>query len=320
MEPGSLDFERPIEQLENRIAELSRFSSTENIDLSDEINKLKEKVVALRTETFANLTPWQRTQLARHSKRPLLSDYLPRLFTNFIELHGDRRFGDDRAITAGLAKLNGEPVVIIGHRKGKDTRSNLTVNFGMPHPEGYRKACRIMKLAEKFHLPLITFIDTPGAYPGLGAEERGQAEAIAVNLATLSSLQVPIIVVILGEGGSGGALGIGVGDRILMLSNAIYSVASPEACAAILWKDRDKVEDAAKALALTAQDLSKLEIIDEIIEEPLGGAHRDYDLIAERLKASILKHLKELRKLKVDQLVQQRYEQFRKIGRFEESS
>lgn len=320
MEPGILDFERPIEQLENRVAELSRFSSTENIDLSDEINRLKERVIALKTNIFTNLTPWQRAQVARYSRRPLLSDYLPRLFTNFIELQGDRLFGDDLAIAAGLAKLDGETVAIIGHRKGKDTKSNLAVNFGMPHPEGYRKACRIMKLAEKFHLPLLTFIDTPGAYPGLGAEERGQAEAIAVNLAVLSSLRVPVIVVILGEGGSGGALAIGVGDRLLMLSNAIYSVASPEACAAILWKDRAKVEDAARALALTAQDMLRLKIIDEIIEEPLGGAHRDYDLITGRVKGSILKHLEELKKIDVEQLVQQRYERFRKIGEFEEVS
>lgn len=321
MENIYLDFERPIEELENKIAELTELNTRRpNLDLSSQIEELEKQVTRIKRKIFANLTPWQITQLARHPQRPVTSDYISRIFTNFIELHGDRKFSDDPAIICGVAYLEKQPVFIIGHQKGKDTKSNLRYNFGMPHPEGYRKALRIMKLAEKFKKPLITFVDTPGAYPGIGAEERGQGEAIAQNLFTLSQLKIPIIVTIIGEGGSGGALAIGMGDRILMLENAIYSVISPEGCAAILWEDKGKIEESAAALRLTAKDLLELEVIDEIIPEPLGGAHYNIDEMSKELKKALIKHLQEVQKYNISTLVLTRYKKFRKMGKFIEES
>lgn len=314
-----LDFERPIEELENKITELTNEGQT-GLDVSNQIKKLEEQANMLRNKIFANLTPWQVTQLARHPQRPGITDYISKILTNFIELHGDRKYADDPAIIAGIASLDEQTVFIIGHQKGKDTKSNLRCNFGMPHPEGYRKALRVMKLAEKFKKPLITFIDTPGAYPGIGAEERGQGDAIAQNLFTLSQLKTPIIVTIIGEGGSGGALALGVGDKILMLENAVYSVISPEGCAAILWEDKKKVAEAASTLRLTAKDLLELEVIDEIIPEPPGGAHRNIDEICLTLKKGLIKSLHELQKHNSSTLALKRYKKFRKMGQFIEKN
>ena len=311
-----LDFEKPILELERKIEELKKFTSSENIDLSSEIKKLEDKLDKVKREVFEGLTPWQRVQIARHPKRPYTFDYINLIMTDFAEIHGDRVFGDDKALVCGLAKIDGQKVVVMGHQKGRDTKENLMRNFGSAHPEGYRKAMRIMKLGEKFKLPIIVFIDTPGAYPGIGAEERGQAEAIAYNLMEMARVKVPIICFIIGEGGSGGALGIGVGDRICVLENAYYSVISPEGCAAILWKDRARAPDAAKALKLTAQDLLDLGLIDEIVREPLGGAHRDPAKTASAIKESIKKHLKELSALAPAALIEARYEKYRKIGAF----
>lgn len=312
-----LDFERPIEELEDKIIELTNLAKNKiDLDVSNQIEELEKQTNTIRRKIFANLTPWQTTQLARHPQRPTTTDYISKIFTNFIELHGDRRYSDDPSIICGVASLEDQPVFIIGHQKGKDTKSNLQCNFGMSHPEGYRKALRVMKLAEKFKKPIITFIDTPGAYPGIGAEERGQGEAIAQNLFALSQLKTPIIVTIIGEGGSGGALAIGVGDKILMLENAIYSVISPEGCAAILWEDKKKVEESAATLRLTANDLIELEVIDEIIPEPLGGAHRNMDEVSNRLKKTLIKYLQELQKHNTSTLVLKRYKKFRKMGRF----
>ena len=311
-----LDFEKPILELERKIEELKKFTSSENIDLSSEIKKLEDKLDKVKREVFEGLTPWQRVQIARHPKRPYTFDYINLIMTDFAEIHGDRVFGDDKALVCGLAKIDGQKVVVMGHQKGRDTKENLMRNFGSAHPEGYRKAMRIMKLGEKFKLPIIVFIDTPGAYPGIGAEERGQAEAIAYNLMEMARVKVPIICFIIGEGGSGGALGIGVGDRICVLENAYYSVISPEGCAAILWKDRARAPDAAKALKLTAQDLLDLGLIDEIVREPLGGAHRDPAKTAAAIKESIKKHLKELSALAPAALIEARYEKYRKIGAF----
>ncbi|MFH1562674.1 MAG: acetyl-CoA carboxylase carboxyltransferase subunit alpha [Nitrospirota bacterium] len=317
MENIYLDFERPIEELENKIAELTNPGEEKvDSDVSNQIKELEKQANILRNKIFANLTPWQVTQLARHSQRPGTIDYISKIFTNFIELHGDRRYADDSAIIAGIASLDKQTVFIIGHQKGKDTKSNLRYNFGMPHPEGYRKALRVMKLAEKFKKPLITFIDTPGAYPGIGAEERGQGDAIAQNLFTLSQLKTQIIVTIIGEGGSGGALAIGVGDKILMLENAVYSVISPEGCAAILWEDKKKVAEAASTLRLTAKDLLELEVIDEIIPEPAGGAHRNIEEICRTLKKGLIKSLAEIQKHNSSTIVLKRYKKFRKMGRF----
>ena len=290
------------------------FSSGEDVELSQEIKRLEKRAEKLRQEIFSNLTPWQRVQLARHPKRPYTLDYIHRLMEEFVELHGDRLFADDKAIVAGLAKFEGKPVVVVGHQKGRDTKENLRRNFGMAHPEGYRKALRLFRLAAKFRRPMIVFIDTPGAYPGIGAEERGQAEAIATNLKIMSHLPIPIIIAIIGEGASGGALGIGIGDRILMLENAWYSVISPEGCAAILWRDRAKAPQAADALKLTAQDLLRLKVIDAIVPEPLGGAHRDVDAVAQALKAKIMESLEELLQLSPEQLVAQRIEKFTRMG------
>lgn len=319
MENIYLDFERPIEELENKITELTNKGRT-GLDVCSQIKKLEEEVNVLRDKIFANLTPWQVTQLARHPQRPGTTDYISKILTNFIELHGDRRYADDPAIIAGIASLDEQTVFIIGHQKGKDTKSNLRYNFGMPHPEGYRKALRVMKLAEKFKKPLLTFIDTPGAYPGIGAEERGQGDAIAQNLFTMSQLKTQIIVTIIGEGGSGGALAIGVGDKILMLENAVYSVISPEGCAAILWEDKKKAAEAASTLQLTAKDLLELGVIDEIIPEPSGGAHRNIDEMCRILKKELVKSLLELQKHNSSTIVLKRYKKFRKMGQFIDSN
>lgn len=311
-----LDFEKPIVDLENKIEEMRRYES--DLDIKDEVTKLESKVVSLKQSIFQNLTRWQRVQLARHPERPYTLDYINMMTTEFIELHGDRHYGDDKAIVGGFAKIDDQKVMIIGHQKGRDTKSNVYRNFGMPNPEGYRKALRLMKLAEKFNIPVITLLDTPGAFPGLEAEERGQAEAIAKNLFEMSKLRVPIIVVIIGEGASGGALGIGVGDRILMLENTWYSVISPESCSSILWRSWDYKEQAAEALKLTAQDLLEQKIIDRIVPEPLGGAHKDYEKITSTLKNILLEELSELKKIKPDKLVQNRLEKFGSMGVFEE--
>lgn len=313
-----LPFERPVVELEKRIEEL-KASSQEGIDLAGEIRSAEKKLEKALKEIFDNLNPWQRVQVARHPLRPYTLDYTRYLTGDFVELHGDRYFSDDRAIVAGLAKWGGkEKVMIVGHQKGRNTKENLLRSFGSAHPEGYRKALRVMKLAEKFSLPILSFIDTPGAYPGIGAEERGQAEAIATNLMEMAELTVPIIVVIIGEGGSGGALGIGVGDRIYVLENAYYSVISPEGCAAILWKENSKTPDAAQALKLTARDLAEMKLIDGIIPEPLGGAHRDFEQTAENIRKVISEALEEVNKLSKKELLEKRYEKFRKMGVFRE--
>lgn len=313
---NTLDFEKPIYELESKIEEMRQYEG--DLDIKDEISKLESKVFSLKKSIFDNLTRWQRVQLARHPERPYTLDYINMMTTDFIELHGDRHYGDDKAIVGGLAKLDGQKVMIIGHQKGRDTKSNVYRNFGMPNPEGYRKALRLMKLAEKFNIPVITLLDTPGAFPGLEAEERGQAEAIAKNLFEMSKLRVPIIIVIIGEGASGGALGIGVGDRILMLENTWYSVISPESCSSILWRSWDYKEQAAEALKLTAPDLLEQKIIDRIIPEPLGGAHKNYNEIADTLKSILLEELADLMKIKPDKLVQNRLEKFGAMGVFEE--
>ena len=315
---NGLDFERPISELEKKIEELKHLTAREDIDLSGEIKKLEEKLKKVKGEIFKNLTPWQRVQIARHPKRLYTLDYIDLMMTDFIELHGDRLYGDDKAIVAGLAKIDNKKIVIIGHQKGKDTKENLLRNFGSAHPEGYRKAIRAMELAEKFNLPIVTFIDTPGAYPGIGAEERGQAEAIAKNLFKMCMLKTPIIVIVIGEGGSGGALGIGIGDRLYVLEYAYYSVISPEGCAAILWKERSKAPEAAEALKLTGKDLYELGIIDDIIKEPLGGAHRDPHQMAQNIKTTIKKDLEILNTVDRNKLVEKRYDKLRKIGIFEE--
>jgi acetyl-CoA carboxylase carboxyl transferase subunit alpha len=308
----TLDFELPIIELEKKIEEMRSMSS--RFDISDEIGILEDKVNKLRTEIFSKLTPWQIVQLARHPERPYSLDYIYLMTENFIELHGDRHYGDDKAIVGGFADIDGQTVMIIGQQKGRDTKSNLYRNFGMPNPEGYRKALRLMKLAEKFGKPVVTLIDTPGAYPGIEAEERGQAEAIARNLFEMSRLQVPIIVAIIGEGASGGALGIGVGDRVLMLKYCWYSVISPESCSSILWRSWDYKEQAAQALKLTSEDMLKLGIIDRIIEEPPGGAHRDHDMAAELLKRALIEELNQVSKLKKDKLLDMRVKKFGEMG------
>lgn len=315
-----LDFERPIAELEAMLKELRHLSTEQDLNIHDEIARLEAKSKALTDSVFASLTPWQISQIARHPLRPYTLDYVERLFTDFQELHGDRAFADDHAIVGGLARLDGRPIMVIGHQKGHDTKEKIYRNFGMPRPEGYRKALRLMKLAERFRLPLITFIDTPGAYPGIGAEERGQSEAIARNLFEMSQLRVPVICVVIGEGGSGGALAIGVGDRVLMLQYSTYSVISPEGCAAILWKSADKAPDAAEALGLTADRLLKLELIDAIISEPPGGAHRDLARIAEQVRTALWTHLSELDTLPIDELLERRYQRLMNYGTFKETT
>ena len=316
--PDALDFEQPLLDLENRIATLQ---AEENVPKArDEIAKLEERLARLRQRTYASLTAWQRTQLARHPKRPHTGDFIKLLFDDFIELHGDRLYGDDAAVVGGLARFEEQGVVVIGHQKGRDTREKIARNFGMPHPEGYRKALRLMHLAQKFAKPVITFIDTPGAYPGLGAEERGQAEAIARNLREMAALRTPILSVVTGEGGSGGALAIGMGNRVLMLEYAIYSVISPEGCAAILWGDAGKAPEAAESMRITAPDLLRLGVIDAIVPEPVGGAHRDWKGAAEHLREALRERLRELSGRSGEDLVAGRYEKFRRIGAFEEAS
>ncbi|PYN54733.1 MAG: acetyl-CoA carboxylase carboxyl transferase subunit alpha [Candidatus Rokuibacteriota bacterium] len=316
--PDALDFEQPLLELETRLATLQ--AQEDSPRLREEITKLEERLERQRQKTYASLTPWQRTQLARHPKRPHARDYIRVLFDDFIELHGDRLYGDDAAIVSGLARFEGQGVVVIGHQKGRDTREKIARNFGMPHPEGYRKALRLMQLAEKFGKPVLTFIDTPGAYPGLGAEERGQAEAIARNLREMAGLRTPIVAVVTGEGGSGGALAIGMGNRVLMLEYAIYSVISPEGCAAILWGDAARAPDAAESMKITAPDLVRLGVIDAIVPEPVGGAHRDWDGAAAHLRAALRSHLGDLASKSGDALVAERYEKFRRMGAFEEAS
>lgn len=311
---AELEFERPILELERKIAELKKFSFEKKIDLTEEIAKFEEKLEQVKKEIYGNLTPWQKVQIARHTDRPTTLDYIQMIMSDFIELHGDRLFGDDKAIVTGLAKIDGNKIAVVGHQKGRDTKENLERNFGCAHPEGYRKALRIFKLAEKFSLPIVCFIDTPGAYPGIGAEERGQAHSIAENIREMFKIKVPILVIIIGEGGSGGALGIGVGDKIGMLEYAYYSVISPEGCSAILWREKTKAEEAARALKLTAQDLYELNIIDEIIPEPMGGAHRDPLFAGERIREFILKNLHPLQMLPPEELLEKRYQKFRKLG------
>ena len=312
-----MDFEKPLVELEKKITELKEMSG-DSLDLATEIGKLEKKAEKVRSEIFANLSRWQTAQVARHPNRPFTTDYIKHIFTDFIELHGDRLYGDDHAIVAGLAKLDGEPVMVIGHQKGRDTKEKVYRNFGMPNPEGYRKALRLMGMAQQFNLPIITFVDTPGAFPGIGAEERGQAEAIARNLREMACLTVPIIVVVTGEGGSGGALAIAVGNRVVMLQYSVYAVISPEGCAAILWSDGTKGAQAAEALKLTATDIKELEVIDEIVPEPVGGAHRDHEAMAKNLHEAISRHLAELRGMSGEQLVEDRYRKFRKMSRFVE--
>jgi len=311
-----LDFEKPIAELERKIEELEELAEKEKLDLKEEIKLLQSRLRKLEKDTFNNLTPWQRVQLARHPNRPKLLQLTDLIFEDFLLLHGDRLYGDDQAIIGGLAKIDNEGMVFIGHQKGESVKENLSRNFGMAHPEGYRKASRLMDLAEKFKKPLVSFIDTPGAYPGIEAEERGQAEAIAANLEKMSELKTPILVIVTGEGGSGGALGIGVGDRILMLENAVYSVITPEGCAAILWKTQEKIEEAAKALRLTSRDLINLGLIEEIIPEPSGGAHKDIEQTAINIKQAITKNLSELKNIPLQELLEKRYEKYRKTGKF----
>jgi acetyl-CoA carboxylase carboxyl transferase subunit alpha len=320
MATATLEFEKPIFELEKQIDELKKIAGDRQLDVVKEIAPLEAKLVELREEIYKSLTPLQRVQVARSNKRPLTEDYLRLCFTDFIELHGDRAFREDAAIIGGWARLDGETVMVIGHQRGRDTKENLRRNFGMPHPEGYRKALRLMKLAEKFHVPVITFIDTPGAWPGLGAEERGQSEAIARNLFEMSRLETPIIATVIGEGGSGGALALGVADRVNMLENAVYSVISVEGAAAILWKDGklENRERAATALRITAPDLFELRVIDEIIPEPPGGAHANHELTASALQETLLKQLDELRRLKPDKLVRRRREKFLRMGQYVE--
>jgi len=316
MAKNVLDFEKPIIELENKINEMRKYEG--HLDITDEIKTLEEKVIQLKKNIYDNLTRWQKVQLARHPERPYTLDYIYMMMEDFIELHGDRLYKDDHAIVGGFAKIDEYKVMIIGHQKGRDTKSNLYRNFGMPNPEGYRKALRLMKLAEKFKKPVITFLDTPGAYPGIEAEQRGQAEAIARNLLEMSRLKVPIIVVIIGEGASGGALGIGIGDRVLMLQNTWYSVISPESCSSILWRSWDYKEQAAEALKLTAEDLLQQGIIDRIIPEPLGGAHKEHQTMANTLKEVLKEELASLIKIKPDKLLQNRLEKFGKMGVFQE--
>ncbi|ADU31468.1 acetyl-CoA carboxylase carboxyl transferase subunit alpha [Evansella cellulosilytica] len=316
MAEQQLPFEKPIIELKTKIAELKEFTAEKGIDLSGEIEKLEGRLEQLEKDIYGNLNPWERVQIARHSKRPTTKDYIERLFTDFIEFHGDRLYGDDKAIVGGIAKFNDTPVTVIGHQRGKDTKENIKRNFGMPHPEGYRKALRLMKQAEKFNRPIICFIDTKGADPGIESEERGQSQAIAKNLIDMAGLRVPIICVVIGEGGSGGALALGVGDRIFMLENSTYSVISPEGAAALLWKDSSLAKRAAETMKITAPDLMELGLIDKMIPEIRGGAHRDIDKQALEIKKVITNSLKELKNMSPDEIVTKRYEKFKNMGEY----
>lgn len=315
-----LDFEKPIVELENKLQDIKRMaaSGSKKVNMEPEINKLEQKLQKMKEEVYQNLSAWQRVQIARHPKRPYTLDYIRMITTDFLELHGDRLFADDFALIGGFAKLDGRKIMIMGHQKGRDTKENVMRNFGCAHPEGYRKAMRLMRLAGKFQVPVIVFIDTPGAYPGVGAEERGQAQAIAENLRDMADIQVPVIATIIGEGGSGGALGIGVADKVLIMQNAYYSVISPEGCASILWRSALKAPEAAEALKLTGEDLLKLGIVDEIIPEPPGGAHRAPEQVADLLSKTILKYLDELSQLASAELMDSRYKKYRNIGEFVE--
>ncbi|MCG8526638.1 MAG: acetyl-CoA carboxylase carboxyltransferase subunit alpha [Opitutales bacterium] len=315
-----LDFEKPIRTLEEQIESLGKTSNSSKVDVEDELGAIRKKLEDTQREVYSHLTPWQRVQIARHPQRPTTLDYVERIFTDFQELHGDRSFKDDQALIGGPAFFEGSPVMVIGHQKGRNTKENLARNFGCPHPEGYRKALRLMKQAEKFGLPIVTLIDTPGAYPGIGAEERHVAEAIALNIREMSSLTVPIVSVIIGEGGSGGALGIAVANQVSIFENAYYSVISPEGCAAILWKDRAAAAEAASALKLGAQELIKFDIVDAILDEPIGGAHRDWDFSATQLKKQVKKDLKSMQRWGREHLQNQRYERFRNFGTFVENA
>lgn len=320
MPPYTLSFEKPIQELERKLHELRKFSEAQNIDVSHELTELEKKITETKRNVYTCLTAWDQVQLARHPARPYTLDYIANCFKDFVELHGDRMFMDDKAIVGGFATLDTERVMVIGTQKGRDAKSNVERNFGMAYPEGYRKAMRLMRMAAKFKIPIVTFIDTAGAYPGVGGEERHIAEAIAVNLRDMILLPVPIVVTVIGEGGSGGALGIGVGDRIMVLEHSYYSVISPEGCAAILWKDRTFSNKASEALKLTANDLLKAGLIDEIVPEPLGGAHTDPVAMASTLKRHLLRNLSELKLLPADRLLEQRYNKFRAIGVFEHES
>ena len=313
-----LDFEQPIADLQAKIEELQRIRPENPGNLEVELKRLEVKCQKLTREIFGDLTAWQVTQLARHPLRPYTLDYIERLFTEFVELHGDRMYGDDRAIVTGLARLSGRGVVIIGHQKGRDTNEKISRNFGMPRPEGFRKAQRVMKLAQRYGLPVVTFIDTPGAYPGIDAEERGQSEAIARSISLMADLKVPIVSVVIGEGGSGGALAVAVCDRLLMLEYSTYSVISPEGCASILWKDADKALSAAEAMKLTSVELKHRQLVDEIVVEPLGGAHRDFDAVAEATRAALERHLDELVGIEIEDLLDRRYRRIQSFGRYSE--
>jgi acetyl-CoA carboxylase carboxyl transferase subunit alpha len=315
-----LEFEKPVSELEAKVNELRHLSNTNQINVDDEIAVLTKKLEETKRTVYSNLTPWERVQLARHPNRPYTLDYIERIFTDYLPLHGDRRFADDGALIGGFAKIDEQPVMIIGTQKGRGVKDNIYRNFGCPHPEGYRKALRLMELAENANIPIISFIDTSGAYPGVASEERHVGEAIAVNLREMFKFRVPILAIVLGEGGSGGALGIGVGNKILILEHAYYSVITPEGCAAILWKDRAFSSKAAESLRLTSSELKKLKIVDEIVPEPIGGAHSDYDGAAAFLKKTLLKNLKELKKRTGQQLRDQRYKKYRAIGKFFEDT
>lgn len=318
MDVQPLDFEKPILELQRRLQELKTHSNEHEIDFEAEVESMETKIRDTRRDIYDNLSAWQRVQIARHVQRPFALDYISRCFTDWVELHGDRFFGDDKAMPCGLAKIGLHRCVVVMQQKGRDTKENVRRNFGCAYPEGYRKALRVMRIAEKFGLPVIALIDTPGAYPGIGSEERHIAEAIAVNLREMMSLRVPITAVVIGEGGSGGALGIGVADRVLILENAYYSVISPEACSAILWKDRRHAPEAAEALKLTADDLMRLGVVDEVIAEPEGGAHRDHDLAAAHVGSALRRNLERVKGLTTDELLEKRYQKFRRLGNFAE--
>ncbi|HEV8184325.1 MAG TPA: acetyl-CoA carboxylase carboxyltransferase subunit alpha [Chthoniobacterales bacterium] len=318
MDVHPLDFEKPILELQRRLQELKTHSNEHAIDFDAEVQSMETKISDTRREIYENLTAWQRVQIARHVQRPFALDYISRCFTDWVELHGDRFFGDDKAMPCGLAKIGPHRCAVVMQQKGRDTKENVRRNFGCAYPEGYRKALRVMRMAEKFGLPVIALIDTPGAYPGIGSEERHIAEAIAVNLREMMNLRVPITAIVIGEGGSGGALGIGVADRVLILENAYYSVISPEACSAILWKDRRHAPEAAEALKLTADDLMGLGVVDEVIAEPEGGAHRDHDLAAAHVGSALRRNLERVKGLTTDELLEKRYQKFRRLGNFAE--
>jgi acetyl-CoA carboxylase carboxyl transferase subunit alpha len=319
MDPNFLEFEQPVAELQAKISELRYVTDDSDINISEEINTLEKKAESLTSTIFSKLTPWQISQLSRHPSRPYTLDYIDRMFTDFEFLHGDRSYSNDDPMIGGIGRLDGKPVMVIGHQKGRDTKEKIKRNFGMPRPEGYRKALRLMHMAEKFKMPLITLVDTPGAYPGIGAEERGQSEAIARNLYVLADLKTPIVCTIIGEGGSGGALAICVGDRINMLQYATYSVISPEGCASILWKSADKASQAAEAMGITAERLFALNLVDDVIDEPLGGAHRDPDLMAETLKRNLIENIEVLESVSIDKLLDQRYKKLMSFGNYKEA-